>query len=113
MEIETYMRFLAALVLVLVLIGGFAWVARRFGFGDALSATRGASPRLAVVEVKVLDSRRKLVLLRHDAKEHLVLLGANQDLLIESGVAPAHSEAGARKSPAEDTAQALHRKSTP
>ena len=116
MEIETYLRFLAALVLVLVLIGGCAWIARRLGFGGALSVTKGPTARLAVVEVKVLDSRRKLVLLRRDAREFLVLLGPNQDLLIESGPGPAPGEAnvgeanvgeaGARKTPSADDAPA-------
>lgn len=107
MEIEVYAQFLGALVLVLVLIGGCAWVARRLGFGGALSVTRGATARLAVVEVKVLDPRRKLVLLRHDAREHLVLLGPNQDLLIESGAGtpPAGDEAG-DESPAPHAAAA-------
>jgi flagellar protein FliO/FliZ len=99
MEIETYVRFLAALVLVLGLIGACAWAARRFGFGGSLPITRGAAARLSVVEVKVLDSRRKLVLLRRDAAEHLILLGPNQDFLIERIEAPAPVEAGARKSP--------------
>ena len=102
MEIETYMRFLAALVLVLALIAAFAWAARRFGLGGALAATKGGSPRLAVVEVKVIDSRRKLVLLRRDACEHLILLGPNRDLLVESGVAPTPPEAGARKAPGDE-----------
>ena len=104
MEIETYLRFLAALVLVLVLIGGCAWIARRLGFGGALSVTRGTAARLGVVEVKVLDSRRKLVLLRRDAREYLVLLGPNQDLLIESGPGPMPDDAGARKAPSADDA---------
>lgn len=99
MEIETYVRFLAALVLVLALIGACAWAARRFGFGGSLPITRGAAARLSVVEVKVLDSRRKLVLLRRDAAEHLILLGPNQDFLIERIDAPAPAEAGARKVP--------------
>ncbi len=86
MEFDVYLRFLLALVLVLALIGGLAWAARRFGFGGQLTPNRGKSPRLSVVEVKVLDSRRKLVLLRRDGCEHLVLLGPNQDLLLESAI---------------------------
>ena len=31
MEISAYMRFIAALVFVLALIGGLTWLARRFG----------------------------------------------------------------------------------
>lgn len=86
MEYETYFRFLLALLLVLALIGALAWLARRFGFGGQLAGSGGKSARLSVVEVKILDSRRKLVLLRCDAREHLVLLGPNQDLLVERGI---------------------------
>ncbi len=86
MEFDIYIRFMLALVVVLALIGGIAWAARRFGFGGQLTPNRGKSPRLSVVEVKVLDSRRKLVLLRRDGCEHLVLLGPHQDLLLESAI---------------------------
>ncbi len=93
MEFAVYFRFLFALILVLALIAALTWAARRFGFGSQLAPNPGMSPRLSVVEVKVLDSRRKLVLLRRDACEHLVLLGPSQDLLLESGIA-APREAG-------------------
>ena len=102
MEIETYVRFLAALALVLALIAACAWAARRFGLGGSLPSSKGASARLAVVEVKVLDSRRKLVLLRRDDAEHLLLLGPNQDLLIEHGAPTPPADAGARKFTAPD-----------
>ena len=97
MEFDVYIRFMLALVLVLALIGGLAWAARRFGFGGQLTPNRGKSPRLSVVEVRVLDSRRKLVLLRRDGCEHLVLLGPNQDLLLESAIqAPRDAASPAR-----------------
>ena len=86
MDFDVYIRFMLALVLVLALIGGLAWAARRFGFGGQLTPNRGKSPRLSVVEVRVLDSRRKLVLLRRDGCEHLVLRGPHQDLLLESAI---------------------------
>lgn len=99
MELDTYFRFLLALVLVLGLIGGLTWAARRFGFGGQLTPNAGKNARLSVVEVKVLDSRRKLVLLRRDGCEHLVLLGPNQDLLVEAGIA-APNDGGATIAPA-------------
>jgi flagellar protein FliO/FliZ len=40
--------------------------------------------RLSVLEVLPIDGKRRLVLLRRDAAEHLVLLGIGGDLLIES-----------------------------
>ncbi len=42
--------------------------------------------RLGVVEVAAVDTRRRLVLVRRDDVEHLVLLGLNNDLVIESGI---------------------------
>ncbi len=86
MDFNIYLRFMLALILVLGLIGGLTWAARRFGFGGQLTPNAGKSPRLSVVEVRSLDSRRKLVLLRRDGSEHLVLLGPNQDLHLEGGI---------------------------
>lgn len=88
MDFSIYLRFMFALILVLGLIAGLTWVVRRFGFGGQLMPNAGKTPRLSVVEVRTLDSRRKLVLLRRDGCEHLVLLGPNQDLLLESGISP-------------------------
>ena len=88
MDFSIYLRFMFALILVLGLIAVLTWAARRFGFGGHLTPNAGKSPRLSVVEVRALDSRRKLVLLRRDGSEHLVLLGPNQDLLLESGITP-------------------------
>ena len=92
MDIALYLKFLLALVFVLALIGLLAWAARRFGLGSRLAAA-GTARRLAVVEVLPLDARHKLVLLRCDGREHLVLLGAGHDLLLEGGIAAAPQDA--------------------
>ncbi len=86
MDFSIYLRFMLALILVLGLIAGLTWVVRRFGIGGQLTPNAGKTPRLSVVEVRTLDSRRKLVLLRRDSREHLVLLGPNQDLHLEGGI---------------------------
>ena len=44
----------------------------------------GEQQRLQVLEVRRLDARNTLVLFRKDKDEHLVLLGAEQNLLIET-----------------------------
>jgi flagellar protein FliO/FliZ len=82
MSFDTYWRFLLALLFVVALIAGCAWMARRFGFAARFGAT-GGKRRLAIVEVLPLDGRRRLVLLRRDDAEHLVLLGLHNDLVIE------------------------------
>ncbi len=97
MELGEYFRFFLALGFVLLMIAGLAALVRRSGFGDRVAAAQGSGERrLSLIEVRPLDAKRKLVLLRRDDREHLVLLGATGDLLIESDIpAPPASPAAA------------------
>jgi flagellar protein FliO/FliZ len=84
---DMYWRFLGALVLVVALIFALAWIAKRLGFGGRRASARGKR-RLVIQEVLSLDSKRRLVLLKRDGVEHLLLLGLNDDLVIETGITP-------------------------
>ncbi|MEA4837264.1 MAG: flagellar biosynthetic protein FliO [Rhodospirillaceae bacterium] len=87
MEWDAYLRTLLVLVFVLGLITGLAWLLRRFGSGRF--AMRPAHKRrLDIVEILALDSRRKLVLVRRDRAEHLLLIGGATDLVIEQNAVP-------------------------
>ncbi len=86
MEISAYIRFLFALVFVLGLIGALSWAAKRYGAGGRVAARAGKGRRLGIVEVATIDARRRVVLLRRDDTEHLVLLGATNDLVIERDI---------------------------
>ncbi len=97
MEWGLYFRFAATLVFVLGLIGLMALLLRRFGLTARVtpSAKKG---RLAVVEVRPIDAKRRLVLLRRDSVEHLVLLGIGQALVIEQSIPlPADRPADTRR----------------
>jgi flagellar protein FliO/FliZ len=94
MGLDVYLRFALALVLVIALIGALAWIVRRFGWGSRFVAPV-AKRRLGVLEVLPLDGKRRLVLLRRDEAEHLVLLGSDRDLLIESGIGRTKPDFGA------------------
>ena len=48
---------------------------------------RGRQARLTVVDAANVDGRRKLVLIRRDNLEHLVLIGGPSDVLIEPNIA--------------------------
>jgi flagellar protein FliO/FliZ len=85
-----YLRVVLSLALVLGLIGTFAFIAKKYG-GRRLGP-RGQR-RLAVVEVAPIDQRRRLVLVRRDGIEHLILIGGPHDLLIENAIAPPGPEA--------------------
>ncbi len=84
MSLATYVQFVLALIFVVALIGGLAVLARRVGVGGLAPA--GKQRRLAIVEVLALDNRRRLVLIRRDTSEHLVLLGPAGDTLVEAAV---------------------------
>lgn len=88
MEPGTYLRFVLALLFVLALIGLAAWLVRRFGLAGAVVLPRGRQRRLSVVESVAVDGKHRLVLLRRDEVEHLVLLGPGPHLLVESGITP-------------------------
>jgi len=102
MGLDTYLRFLIALLFVLGLIGALAWAVRRFGLRGmgAMVTGGGRGRRLAVVEMATLDPRRRLVLVRRDGVEHLLLLGASADLVIETGVTAPAPHAPAPHAPA-------------
>jgi flagellar protein FliO/FliZ len=87
MEMESYLRFILALVFVLALIGVLAWVARRYGVGGRPGPRNRRDRRLEVIETRVIDGKRRLVLLRRDHVEHLVLMGPTSEIVIEQGIA--------------------------
>ena len=80
-------KFFVAFAVVLALIGLTAWLVRRFG-ADRLgnSNTRGRQPRLAVIDAATVDARRRLVLIRRDNVEHLVLIGGPTDVVVEQNI---------------------------
>ncbi len=86
MEFSVYFRFLLALVFVLGLIGFIAWAARRFGLLRGAVRPRNGIRRLDVIETATIDSKRRLVLVRRDRTEHLLLLGIGSDMVIERGI---------------------------
>jgi flagellar protein FliO/FliZ len=92
-------RFVVAFVIVLVLIGATFWLIRRFGNRRGnTSAARGRQPRLGVIDVTEFEGRR-LLLIRRDNVEHLILLGNSGDLVVEQNIIRAAPLAGAREMP--------------
>src|ERR1700750_3387882 len=76
-----------AILIVLALIGAVAWLVRRFaGISIGASGARGRMPRLAVVDAAAVDGRRRLVLVRRDNVEHLLIIGGPSDLVVEPNI---------------------------
>jgi flagellar protein FliO/FliZ len=96
MDLVDYLRYVGALLSVLGMILGLYYVLRRWGgsafsmlgnVGDPHSGGKSGK-RLSIVEARNLDMRRRLVLIRRDDVEHLLVLGQDGDLVVERGIAP-------------------------
>ena len=102
MDAVEYFRFLAALCFIVALLVGFAWLVRRSGLipKGLLMTPPAGERRLAVTEVLPLDTKRRLVLVRRDDVEHLLLIGMQGETVVETGIRREDSESEA---PGEDT----------
>ncbi len=72
-------RAVFALAATLALIVGVAWGARRLGM---MQAGGQGERRLKLVESLMLDPRRRLVIVKWDGREHLLLLSAAGDTIV-------------------------------
>lgn len=79
MQWEDWARALFALIATLALIGLVAYGARRLGM---IQPGNQAPRRLKVLESLMLDPRRRLVVVRFDDREHLLLLSPAGDRAI-------------------------------
>ena len=85
MEWDSYLRTLFALVFVLVLICALTWFLRRVNQSRLLRGGKGGK-RVAISDIVSVDGKRKLVLVRRDNVEHLLLIGGATDIVVESGI---------------------------
>ena len=95
MPLADLARAVFALAITLGLVGLAAVAARRFGPEWMVRLQRPkAERRMAIVESLPLDPARRLVLVRLDGAERLLLLGEGR-LLAELGDAPSSTERAA------------------
>lgn len=71
--------------ILVVLLAGWWIVGRLIGLGRR-GFSRGRVPRLAIIDALALDQRRRLVLVRRDGLEHLILIGGSGDVVVETGI---------------------------
>src|SRR5665213_2173277 len=122
-EMPLAVKFFVAFAVVLALIGLTAWLVRRFG-ANRLGSSRGRQPRLAVIDAATVDGRRRLVLIRRDNVEHLLMIGGPTDVVIEPNIVratgaremarePARPEPAMRAAPATESSWPLQPSSEP
>ncbi|MBY8915447.1 flagellar biosynthetic protein FliO [Nitratireductor sp. L1-7-SE] len=95
------------LIAVAVVLIVFLRVNRRFTAGTFISGARGRQPRLAVTDATPVDNHRRLVLVRRDDVEHLILIGGPGDLVIETNIG------GPRATTAEPVTQQVEEPAAP
>lgn len=99
-DVFFYLAVVMALA-VLVIVGAF--LLRTFLSGGDPKAVVGQFfrpkplPRIGVVEQATLDSRRRLVLIRRDNVEHLIMTGGPVDVVIETGIGGVDADGAARE----------------
>jgi hypothetical protein len=73
--------FAALILLVIVLV--IVKLIRSMTFGTFVAGGRNRKTRLAVMDATAVDSHRRLVLVRRDDVEHLILIGGLTDVVVE------------------------------
>jgi len=78
-DLLDWARALFALIATLALIAGAAYAARRLGM---LQPGGMAPKRMRITETLMLDTRRRMVIVRVDEREHVMLLGPAGDVVV-------------------------------
>jgi len=102
-------KFVIAVVVVLLGLLCLAlvlWIIRGRPSSPFIRGGRNRTPRLAVLDAAAIDTRRRLVLVRRDDVEHLVMIGGPTDIVIESRIATTVAESA---QPAEKPAETIER----
>jgi len=80
------MQFLITAVVILGLVALVYWLVRRYSAAGLGRIGRGRVPRLAIIDAMSVDGRRRLVLVRRDNVEHLILIGGPSDVVVEQAI---------------------------
>jgi flagellar protein FliO/FliZ len=86
-DLNTLVLAVAAILFVIALGALTVWAFRTFfGRSNGQGFLRPREKRLAVVETAQVDAKRKLLLVRRDDTEILVMTGGPVDMVLESGI---------------------------
>ncbi|AYG66428.1 MULTISPECIES: flagellar biosynthetic protein FliO [unclassified Rhizobium] len=94
--------FLAAggVGVALIVLIGILWILRNRAPSPFVRGGKNRQPRLQVLDAAAVDARRRLVLVRRDGIEHLIMIGGPTDIVIESGISDP-ARAGVAATPVE------------
>ena len=81
--VGTYAAIGVGLLIVIILIVILLRILRSFTGGMFGNKSQN---RLGVIEAAAVDNKRRLVLVRRDNVEHLIMIGGTSDILVEAGI---------------------------
>lgn len=70
---------------MLLLFGLFIFILKRL-MGASAPQSRNRQPRIAIMDSASVDARRRLLLIRRDNIEHLILVGGPSDVVVEQNI---------------------------
>lgn len=79
-------KFASAFAFVIALMFLLSWVLKRVGLASSFLPKNSAARRLKVVEFLPVDHQHKLVLVSCDDREHLLLLGRQGEVVVETNI---------------------------
>ena len=87
-DTDSILLAVAAFLFAFAVIALIAWAFKTFMLTgrSGSSFLKGRERRLGVVESAAVDGHRKLVLVRRDNVEHLIMTGGPVDVVIETGI---------------------------
>lgn len=92
MEGIALLKMLAALGVVIATMFGFGLLAKKAGLAGPQILDR-AKRRLKFIEALPLDGKRRLVLVSCDGKQHLLVLGPNNETVVDTDITAIETKA--------------------
>ena len=87
-DTDSILLAVAAFLFAFAVIALIAWAFKTFMLTGRSGSgfLKGRERRLGVVESAAVDAHRKLILIRRDNVEHLIMTGGPVDVVIETGI---------------------------
>ncbi|MCY6380338.1 flagellar biosynthetic protein FliO [Hoeflea prorocentri] len=100
-------------VVIVAAIAVIVWNMRRRGHMAFMRGGTNRQPRLAILDAAAVDARRRLVLIRRDNVEHLVMIGGPSDIVVERGINRSAARAAQQENAAASAGQGAGQTSRP
>ncbi len=85
-EMPQIMRLIIALIIVLGLMGGLAFIIKKLGLSADTTFKTNNKRRLKLIESLPLDTRRRMAIVECDGVQHFIILGMNGETVVQNNL---------------------------